>query len=1015
MRDTFTIENSRHPGDYDTKKHFLNLSRLTFFLLLAMFICSLVAVALLVYNFAVCPQDDDVKVCSKHYHINENSSPSTTSIASITDIGETTEPPIIKDVRLPRSIKPLSYDIVIVPNLNGENFTFEGDVAIKIHVDESCNNITLHSWTLKIRRDFTKIFIFDIDGNVTADQIDIKNQFFIDEKQFLVLETKQELEKGKNYLLKIKYIGQITDNLQGFYKSSYTVNGETKWLVSTQFQSTDARRCFPCWDEPEFKATFKITLGRPKTMNSLSNMPLERIDTQNDRVSTPLPDYVYDIYSESVKMSTYLVAFVVSDFVNNSDSSVSVWARSDTIQSTNYALSIAPKVIKFLEDFFDIKYPLPKVDMIAIPDFQFGAMENFGLITFRETAMLYDEGVSAIGKKMTVALICAHEIAHQWFGNLVSPHWWSDLWLNEVEYFFTIKIKFGINSKFHIIGFATFMEDVIVDHIEPAWNSKDLFVVNELHQVFRLDALLSSHKVSVEVQNPDQISEIFDSISYSKGAALIRSMEYFLTTEVFRRGLSNYLKEFSYRTATQNDLWNALTKEAHRSNVLNENMSVKEIMDGWTLQTGLPYLTVTRNYENNEITLEQKRFILIEANSTEAATSNDNDDKDPLWWIPISYTTQAELDFDKTHPSQWMQATRKITIEEQLDENQWIIFNPQVAHYYRVNYDSQNWKLITDHLNDPQRYKQIANANRAQLIDDSMNLARADILDYTVAMDMTKYLKHEKDFVPWKTAINNLLYVDSMLIRTPDYNLMKKYFRSRIENIYEQLGFEDRGDILTMLSRHEILKAACHLGIPDCIANSIKEFHKWKMEANPDINNPISPNLKIVVYCTAIKHGDEEEWDFAWDRYLNTTMSSEKELLMQALGCTRQPWLLSRYLERTLENDGIRKQDTFRVFSAVSNNVWGQSIAFNFIKNNWKRIRNHFGVGSPMSTLNSLIKFVTKGMTDKNQLDDLKRFDDKELKQGRTLKQAIEQAEANILWLNKNYKKIVDWLKENSD
>jgi aminopeptidase N len=374
MRDTFTVENSRHPGEYDTKKHFLTLSRLTFLMFLAMFICSLVAVALLVYNFAVCPQDDDVKACSSRHHFNGNSSSSSTPIPPLAGIGETTMSPVVKDVRLPRAIIPTAYDIVIVPNLSGENFTFEGDVAIRLQVEETCKNITLHSWTLKIRRDYTHLSMVDDDGVENGQQIDVKNQFFVDEKQFLVLETKEELQKGKEYILKMKYLGQITDNLQGFYKSSYTVNNETKWLASTQFQSTDARRAFPCFDEPEFKATFKITIGRPKTMITLSNMPLERTDTLIDRVSTPLPDYVYDVYQESVKMSTYLVAFVVCDFVNNTDGSISVWARSDAIQSTNYALSIAPKIIKFLEDFFDVKYPLPKTDLIAIPDFAFGAM-----------------------------------------------------------------------------------------------------------------------------------------------------------------------------------------------------------------------------------------------------------------------------------------------------------------------------------------------------------------------------------------------------------------------------------------------------------------------------------------------------------------------------------------------------------------------------------------------------------------------------------------------------------------
>lgn len=325
------------------------------------------------------------------------------------------------------------------------------------------------------------------------------------------------------------------------------------------------------------------------------------------------------------------------------------------------------------------------------------------------------------------------------------------------------------------------MEHICVDHLEPSWKSKDLFVVNELHQVFALDALTTSHRISIEVSNPDQINEIFDSISYSKGASIIRSMENFLTIGVFKRGLTNYLKQFSYKSATQDDLWLALTIEAQKSGVFDDKMSVKEIMDGWTLQTGFPYITVTRNYENNEINLEQRRFILMETNSSDIDDSLvGSDDKDPLWWVPISFTTKRELNFLNTRPSHWMKAEKSIAIEHDIDNSDWLILNVQVTGYYRVNYDSHNWKLIIQHLNDPRRYQEIAQSNRAQLIDDAMNLARADILDYATALDVTKYLNHERDYVPWKTAINNLLYIDSMLIRTPDYDKMKVISRSSI-------------------------------------------------------------------------------------------------------------------------------------------------------------------------------------------------------------------------------------------
>jgi len=324
------------------------------------------------------------------------------------------------------------------------------------------------------------------------------------------------------------------------------------------------------------------------------------------------------------------------------------------------------------------------------------------------------------------------------------------------------------------------------------------------------------------------------SFRYSKGASIIRSMENFLTMDVFRRGLTNYLRKFSYDSATQDDLWLELTKEARKSGIFDEKMSVKEIMDGWTLLVGFPYVTVTRNYDTNQITLEQKRFTLIE--SVVVETSEEKED--PLWWIPITYTTKSELNFNTTKPSQWMKAERSIVIERQIPKTDWLIMNLQVTGYYRVNYDAENWKLIVDHLNEPKRYQDISQANRAQLIDDAMNLARSDILDYRTALDVTKYLNHEREFVPWKSAINNLMYIDSMLSRSPDYDKLKNYFTAKIENMYAQLGFEDKGDVLTILSRYEILNAACHLGIKTCISNAIAKYHMWIHEANPDINNP---------------------------------------------------------------------------------------------------------------------------------------------------------------------------------
>lgn len=455
----------------------------------------------------------------------------------------------------------------------------------------------------------------------------------------------------------------------------------------------------------------------------------------------------------------------------------------------------------------------------------------------------------------------------------------------------------------------------------------------------------------------------------------------------------------------------ALTLEARRHGIFNgEAMSVKEIMDTWTLQTGFPCVTVTRNYTNNIISLRQERFMFIESNSSIPET---NKNQKNLWWIPISYTSSTELDFVHTEPELWM-SDRTTEFSLDLSPESWIIMNIQVTGYYRVNYDQENWNLISNHLNNPNRYEDIAAVNRAQLIDDALNLARADLLDYQIAFSVTKYLKHEIDYVPWKSALTGLLYIDSMLIRSADYDKFRNYFLRNIENVYAEVGFQDIGDLLTVLKRVDILNAACHLGMKDCVSNCMRQYYNWMNEANPDINNPISPNLRNLVYCTAIKHGDQIEWDFAWERYQNTTVSSEKEILLSSLGCTREPWILARFLERSIsEKDQIRKQDTFRVFSAVSNNIIGQPIAFSFICDNWMRLKEFFSLGSSMSNLHTMLKYATKKITHRSQLHELKNFAANVVNDtGRTIQQVMERAEANIAWIDKNYQNIVTWLNE---
>lgn len=1059
IRENLAMDGSTRP--YSENRGYF-ITRMTLLTTVAIFSCLLVGTGLLIYHFAGC-QDIPMhtSMFDHHYHFMSNLSllhhdttpldastaPSTTSTSSSTTTASVTEihhqsssssddqPATVQegDVRLPRSIEPIAYDIRLIPFIFEDNFTFAGTVDIEVRVREDCDNITLHAVALQIHeahvrrhepgasredddgdnggrnarhvhtsgdatgngREQNEVNNVgdDADDNDAADnganhRIEIDRQFVVESKQFYVLTFRRKLRAGERYVVRIKFEGVLNDYLQGFYRSSYIVRNETRWLATTQFQPTDARRAFPCFDEPALKARFSLSLARPKNMVSLSNMPKLK---SYDATEHGLEDYVWDIYQQSVPMSTYLVAFVVCDFVHLSSGNFAVWTRSDAISSARYALDVGPKILKYLEQFFDIEYPLPKMDMIALPDFSAGAMENWGLITYRETAMLYEENVSANSNKQRVVTVVAHELAHQWFGNLVTPTWWTDLWLNE--------------------GFASYMEYLGVDAVEPAWKSMEQFVVNELHNVFSLDALSSSHQISVEVHNPEEINEIFDKISYGKGAAIIRMMDHFLTSEVFRKGLTKYLNEKKYQSADQDDLWTFLTAEARNQNVFDDSTTVKEIMDTWTLQTGFPVVTAKREYESKAIEFTQERFIFLETNKNTSKKSEDG----PLWWIPITFTTLGESNFNSTKPSIWMRAEDKLVLlDMDIPNHDWMIVNIQQTGYYRVNYDKRNWGMIADHLLDKRKHTTIAPSNRAQLIDDALNLARGGYLNYSVALNVTRYLVHETEYVPWKAAIGSLNFIDSMLIKTSSYDKFKKYSLHLLKPIYEKVGFEDSKDspLLTVYKRVDVLTAACHLGYKACVSKCVQKFYEWMHQPNPDINNPVSPNLKNIVYCTAIKYGDQAEWDYAWERFQKTTVPSEKETLLSALGCSRETWILTRFLEYSMTDEfGIRKQDVFRVFLAVSSNVIGQPIAFSYIRNNWKKMKDY--LGTSMSNLNMILKYSTKSLNTRYELEELKLFAQTHLKDtGRTIQQAIERAQANIEWMDENADTIVQWLSE---
>lgn len=697
---------------------------------------------------------------------------------------------------------------------------------------------------------------------------------------------------------------------------------------------------------------------------------------------------------------------------------ISVWTRPGLAHTAEYALKIAGKILRYYEDFFGIEYPLPKMDMIALPDFNAGAMENWGLITYRETAMLLDNRVSTVSNKQRVAVVVAHELAHQWFGNLVTPKWWDDLWLNE--------------------GFASYVEYIGVDHVEPKWQMLDQFVTEEIHDVFKLDGLSTSHQISIPVNNPDEISEIFDHISYAKGASVIRMMSHFLTNDVFKLGLRRYLRALKYDNAEQSDLWAHLTDaQLSAANATHPAapVDVERVMNSWTLQSGFPLVTLNRHYSDQGAvgaTLEQIRYRSnFKVNSTVLPESVLSEPaKNQSWEIPITYTWKSESNWQPRTRLWLHQNESKIMLDAselpQADDD-WMLLNINQVGYYRVNYDKRNWKLLVDQLFKD--HLKIGMTNRAQLLDDMFEFARNGLMDYNFVMKVTKYLEKERDYLPWNTVLMALSYVNDMLQRSPIYGDWRDYLTRLISphymrykdldwtrndeaNLTQPLAPPkiDKDDVLEQYNRAEAISWGCEL-IESCIQKAKEVFAGWKRTGV----NRITPALRQTTYCTAIEHGKKSDWEFLWKVYEREQNANERDRILRALACSKELWILSRYLEWTFDKTKpIRRQDGSFVFRLIAGNNYGRDVAFNFMRDRWQVIKDYYGKSS--FALGGLVRSVGLAMNTRSELNQLITFYESvkgDVGTGRrSFQNAIEQVEDNLVWREKNYKTIESWMQE---
>ncbi|KAL0978005.1 hypothetical protein UPYG_G00164630 [Umbra pygmaea] len=893
--------------------------------------------------------------------------------------------------RLPHSLAPVSYNITLWPRLVINDITglyiFTGQSAVLFECKKETDLIILHSNKLNLTLiNGQHARLTGVDG---AEAPAIQNSWLVKKTQFLVVRLQSSLQVGKRYELYTDFTGELADDLGGFYRSEYYEGEIKKVVATTQMQPVNARKAFPCFDEPAMKAVFHMTLIHPHGTVALANgMVLASVN-----VTIGGQDVTRTSFEATPTMSTYLLAFVVCEFsFISSDGGkvlIRIWARKQAIDEGqgDYALKKTGPVLEFFETYYNTDYPLNKSDQIALPDFSAGAMENWGLITYRETALLFNNASSSSADKEWIATVISHELAHMWFGNLVTMKWWNDLWLNE--------------------GFASYVSYLGANSAEPTWNFPDLIVLKEVYKVMSVDSLASSHPLSTreeDILEPAQISELFDSITYSKGAAVLRMLSEFLTEPVFARGLSTYLNAHKYSNTVYQDLWNHLQKSADMNTELNLPASVEDIMNRWILQMGFPVVTI----DTTKGHIAQNHF-LLDPDSTVNRTSPFQYE----WIVPIKWMKSGA---DQT--LYWLQTKTATHLPMKTSESEWVLANTKVSGFFRVNYDPGNWdRLITQLSTD---HEVIPVVNRAQIVDDAFNLAKAKKVSTSLALSTTLYLQKEREYMPWEMVDRNMGYFFLMFDRSEVYGHMQAYLNKQVTPLFEYFKNITANwttipeKPLDQYSQVKAISLACSTGVAGCDSLIKAWFQDWMK--TPEVNR-IHPNLRQTVYCRALASGGMEEWDFAWKRYKEATIASEADKLMYALACTRVPWLLNRYLEYCLDPQMIRKQDATATIVSIASNVVGQPLAWNFIRAHWGNLYNNYGGGS--FSFGRLIEGITRRFSSEFELKELQQFINENAEQGfgsasQAVDQALERTKANIKWVAENKADVLKWFTDNS-
>ena len=687
-----------------------------------------------------------------------------------------------------------------------------------------------------------------------------------------------ELKSG-NHIVCINFSGTITDAMHGLYPCYFTHDGVKKQLFATQFESHHAREVFPCVDEPAAKAEYDLTLITRPGMTVLGNMPVKSEEENGDSLTTT--------FEETPRMSSYLLAFVIGELHKKtartkSGVEVNIWATPAQNENTlDFALDIATRSIDFYDEYFGVKYPLPKSDHVALPDFSSGAMENWGLITYRESCLLADPELTPESSRRFIATVIAHELSHQWFGNLVTMNWWNDLWLNE--------------------SFANMMEYVAIDALHPEWRMWEDFATNEVTAALRRDSLDGVQSVQADVNHPDEISTLFDpAIVYAKGGRLLVMVRKLIGEEAFRTGLKSYFEKFAYKNTVENDLWQELESAS--------SQPIVNLMNTWISQPGLPVVSVSSSH--NTAILSQERFFVGEHQPSDA-----------LWPIPLFANQPLDVKILN-------QKETTVSIEKPLQ------LNCGLSAHFVTKYDESTREYLLKNITE------LPTLDKICILQDATILARAGFENSASLLPLALSLKTETNEKVFGMAAGSL----TELRKFVDDNDAARDSLKRISGefaraTFEELGWDEKDGESD--DDRELRTTALSLMMyseDEEVLNEAKtRFDSNKLEDLPT-------EIRALIISVNVRHFETPEMiENLFAAYKNTPSNDLQNDIAIGLTSTKNPETAEKILANIKDSNIIRPQDASRWFVYLIRTRESRQIAWNWLKENWAWVEDTFG------------------------------------------------------------------------